>query len=128
MPVLFAGGSLKRLPAGSIGLAAGGYVYSAYPISAAALSGFSTRQPVTLIRSTKPWMPFDRAVLPVSARATARKSILPDAHADYVFAVAAEEGGLLIGGFIILTFAFPCVARARALRERMSIGAMASPV
>ena len=45
------------------------------------------------------------AALWVSGRATGVKSILPDAHSDYVFAVAAEEGGLLIGSFIICVFA-----------------------
>ena len=34
------------------------------------------------------------------------KSFLPDAHSDYVFAVAAEEGGLIIGGLIIFWLAF----------------------
>ncbi len=33
------------------------------------------------------------------------KSILPDAHTDYVFAVAAEEGGILFGMMIIAVFA-----------------------
>lgn len=34
------------------------------------------------------------------------KSILPDAHSDYVFAVAAEEGGFLMGAFIIGAFGY----------------------
>lgn len=34
------------------------------------------------------------------------KYILPDAHSDYVFAVAAEEGGLLVSGLIVFLFAF----------------------
>ncbi len=34
------------------------------------------------------------------------KYILPDAHSDYVFAVAAEEGGFLIAGLIVALFAF----------------------
>ncbi len=33
------------------------------------------------------------------------KSVLPDAHTDYVFAVAAEEGGILLGMIIIGVFA-----------------------
>ena len=32
------------------------------------------------------------------------KHILPDAHTDYVFAVAVEEGGVIFGSFIILIF------------------------
>lgn len=34
------------------------------------------------------------------------KFILPDAHSDYVFAVAAEEGGLIFAGIIVALFAF----------------------
>lgn len=33
------------------------------------------------------------------------KSILPDAHTDYVFAVAVEEGGFILAAAILLTFA-----------------------
>lgn len=44
------------------------------------------------------------------------KLILPDAHTDYVFAVAAEEGGFILGGLIILLFAllvFRCLSHVR---------------
>ena len=47
------------------------------------------------------------------------KDFIPDAHADFVFAVAGEEFGLLVCGFILLVFAF-IVLRAlmRQLQER----------
>ena len=47
------------------------------------------------------------------------KDILPDAHADFVFAVAGEEFGMLICVFILAVFAF-IVLRGllRLLRER----------
>ncbi len=45
------------------------------------------------------------------------KSFLPDAHSDYVFAVAAEEGGLIIGGLIIFCFGFLVWRALWALRE-----------
>ncbi|MDC3401684.1 putative lipid II flippase FtsW [Alphaproteobacteria bacterium] len=44
------------------------------------------------------------------------KLILPDAHTDYVFAVAAEEGGFILGAFIILLFmllVFRCLSHVR---------------
>jgi len=44
------------------------------------------------------------------------KDILPDAHADFVFAVAGEEGGLVVCSIILLLFAFVvlrALARAR---------------
>ncbi len=47
------------------------------------------------------------------------KDVIPDAHADFVFAVAGEEFGLLVCGFILAVFAF-IVLRAllRQLQER----------
>ena len=45
------------------------------------------------------------------------KSILPDAHSDYVFAVAAEEGGLLWGAFIISVFGYLVWRGLTALRD-----------
>ena len=100
-----AGGSLKLIAGlSSIDWRQAFMFIPPIPIFAAALNGFSTCQPVTLIRSTKPWMPFwSGGVTGVGPGDGKVKSILPDAHADYVFAVAAEEGGLLMGGFIILT-------------------------
>ena len=55
------------------------------------------------------------------------KAFLPDAHTDYVFAVLAEEGGLLIGGAVMALFgAIVLRALARAHRARahwMQLGA-----
>ena len=45
------------------------------------------------------------------------KSILPDAHADFIFAVAAEEFGLITGLLIVALFAF-IVLRGFALVMR----------
>ena len=45
------------------------------------------------------------------------KSILPDAHSDYVFAVAAEEGGLLFGCFILAVFGFLVWRGLSAMRD-----------
>jgi len=47
------------------------------------------------------------------------KAFLPDAHTDYVFAVLAEEGGLLIGGAVMALFALIVLrALARASEAR----------
>jgi len=47
------------------------------------------------------------------------KNILPDAHSDFVFAVAGEEFGLLFGLALVALFAFIVLrAFARALRDR----------
>ena len=113
-----AGGSLKLIAGlSSIGLAAGVYVYSAYPY-------FRSRIERFLDPSTGDTYQVDKAMDAIRSGGVTGvgpgdgkvKSILPDAHADYVFAVAAEEGGLLMGGFIILTFAF-LVRALWALRE-----------
>ena len=114
-----AGGSLKLIAGlSSIGLAAGVYVYSAYPY-------FRSRIERFLDPSTGDTYQVDKAMDAIRSGGVTGvgpgdgkvKSILPDAHADYVFAVAAEEGGLLIGGFIILTFAFLVWRALWALRE-----------
>ena len=44
------------------------------------------------------------------------KRILPDAHTDFIFAVAAEEYGVVVGLIIIGLFAFIVI---RALRQAM---------
>ncbi len=114
-----AGGSLKLIAGlSSVGLAAGLYVYSAYPY-------FRSRIKRFLDPSTGDTYQVDKAMDAIRSGGITGvgpgdgqvKSILPDAHADYVFAVAAEEGGLLMGGFIILTFAFLVWRALWALRE-----------
>ena len=114
-----AGGSLKLIAGlSSVALAAGLYVYSAYPY-------FRSRIERFLDPSTGDTYQVDKAMDAIRSGGITGvgpgdgqvKSILPDAHADYVFAVAAEEGGLLLGGFIILTFAFLVWRALWALRE-----------
>ena len=114
-----AGGSLKLIAGFSgVALAAGLYVYSAYPY-------FRSRIERFLDPSTGDTYQVDKAMDAIRSGGITGvgpgdgqvKSILPDAHADYVFAVAAEEGGLLLGGFIILTFAFLVWRALWALRE-----------
>ena len=114
-----AGGSLKLIAGlSSVCLAAGLYVYSAYPY-------FRSRIERFLDPSTGDTYQVDKAMDAIRSGGITGvgpgdgqvKSILPDAHADYVFAVAAEEGGLLMGGFIILTFAFLVWRALWALRE-----------
>jgi cell division protein FtsW len=47
------------------------------------------------------------------------KDIIPDAHADFVFAVAGEEFGMVVCGVIVLIFAFVVLrALVRVLHER----------
>lgn len=47
------------------------------------------------------------------------KDLIPDAHADFVFAVAGEEFGLIVCLFIVALFAFVVLkAMLRALHER----------
>jgi cell division protein FtsW len=113
------GGSMKLIGAlASIGLLAGSYVYASYGY-------FRSRIDRFIDPSTGDTYQVDKAmdairtggitgVGPGDGRV---KSILPDAHADYVFAVAAEEGGLIIGCFIILTFGFLVWRALWALRE-----------
>ena len=114
-----AGGSLKLIAGlSSVGLAAALYVYSTYPY-------FRSRIERFLDPSTGDTYQVDKAMDAIRSGGITGvgpgdgqvKSILPDAHADYVFAVAAEEGGLLMGGFIILTFAFLVWRALWALRE-----------
>ena len=46
------------------------------------------------------------------------KELIPDAHSDFIFAVAAEEFGMLLGLFIIFLFGFIVLRGfARAYRE-----------
>ena len=114
-----AGGSLKLIATlSAIGLTAGAYVYTAYPY-------FRSRIERFLDPSTGDTYQVDKAMDAIRSGGITGvgpgdgkvKSILPDAHADYVFAVAAEEGGLIMGGFIILTFAFLVWRALSALRQ-----------
>ena len=44
---------------------------------------------------------------------------LPDAHTDFIIAVAAEEYGFVLVGLILTTYAaIVCISLARLLRER----------
>ena len=113
------GGSMKLIGAmAALGLLAGTYVYSSYGY-------FRSRIDRFLDPSTGDTYQVDKAMDAIRAGGVTGvgpgdgrvKSILPDAHADYVFAVAAEEGGLIIGCFIILTFAFLVWRALWALRD-----------
>lgn len=120
MCLFFLSGGSMKLIAGmaGIGLLAGSYVYASYGY-------FRSRIERFLDPSTGDTYQVDKAmdairtggitgVGPGDGRV---KSILPDAHADYVFAVAAEEGGLIIGCFIIMTFAFLVWRALWAMRD-----------
>ena len=113
------GGSMKLIGAmAALGLLAGTYVYSSYGY-------FRSRIDRFFDPSTGDTYQVDKAMDAIRAGGVTGvgpgdgrvKSILPDAHADYVFAVAAEEGGLIIGCFIILTFAFLVWRALWALRD-----------
>ena len=113
------GGSMKLIAAlASVGLLAGAYVYSSYAY-------FRSRIDRFIDPSTGDTYQVDKAMDAIRAGGITGvgpgdgrvKSILPDAHADYVFAVAAEEGGLFIGCFIILTFGFLVWRALWALRD-----------
>lgn len=113
------GGSMKLIGAlASIGLLAGSYVYASYGY-------FRSRIDRFIDPSTGDTYQVDKAMDAIRAGGITGvgpgdgrvKSILPDAHADYVFAVAAEEGGLIIGCFIIITFGFLVWRALWALRE-----------
>ncbi len=113
------GGSMKLIGVmAGIGLVAGTYVYSTYGY-------FQSRIDRFLDPSTGDTYQVDKAMDAIRAGGVTGvgpgdgrvKSILPDAHADYVFAVAAEEGGLIIGCFIIFTFAFLVWRTLWALRD-----------
>ncbi len=113
------GGSMKLIAAmASLGLLAGTYVYASYGY-------FRSRIDRFLDPSTGDTYQVDKAMDAIRSGGITGvgpgdgrvKSILPDAHADYVFAVAAEEGGLIIGCFIVFTFAFLVWRALWALRK-----------
>jgi len=113
------GGSMKLIGAmAGLGLLAGTYVYSTYGYFQSRIDRFPDP-------STGDTYQVDKAMEAIRSGGITGvgpgdgrvKSILPDAHADYVFAVAAEEGGLIIGCFIVFTFAFLVWRALWALRE-----------
>ena len=113
------GGSLNLI-AGLAGvlIAAGTYVYSSYGY-------FRSRIERFLDPSTGDTYQVDKAMDAIRSGGVTGvgpgdgrvKSILPDAHADYVFAVAAEEGGLIMGSLIIGLFGFLVWRALWALRD-----------
>ena len=113
------GGSLNLIAGlAAILIAAGGYVYSSYAY-------FRSRIERFLDPSTGDTYQVDKAMDAIRSGGVTGvgpgdgrvKSILPDAHADYVFAVAAEEGGLIMGCLIIGIFAFLVWRALWALRD-----------
>ena len=113
------GGSLNLIAGlAAILIAAGSYVYSSYAY-------FRSRIERFLDPSTGDTYQVDKAMDAIRSGGITGvgpgdgrvKSILPDAHADYVFAVAAEEGGLIMGCLIIGVFAFLVWRALWALRD-----------
>lgn len=113
------GGSLQLIGGfGGLGLLAGSYVYTSYEY-------FRSRIERFLDPSTGDTYQVDKAMDAIRSGGITGvgpgdgrvKSILPDAHADYVFAVAAEEGGLIMGCLIIGLFAFLVWRALWALRD-----------
>ena len=120
MCLFYLSGGSSNLIAGlaAILIAAGGYVYSSYAY-------FRSRIERFLDPSTGDTYQVDKAMDAIRSGGVTGvgpgdgrvKSILPDAHADYVFAVAAEEGGLIMGCLIIGIFAFLVWRALWALRD-----------
>lgn len=113
------GGSLHLIAGlAAILIAAGSYVYASYAY-------FRSRIERFLDPSTGDTYQVDKAMDAIRSGGVTGvgpgdgrvKSILPDAHADYVFAVAAEEGGLIMGCLIIGIFAFLVWRALWALRD-----------
>ena len=113
------GGSLNLIAGlAAILIAAGSYVYSSYAY-------FRSRIERFLDPSTGDTYQVDKAMDAIRSGGITGvgpgdgrvKSILPDAHADYVFAVAAEEGGLIMGCLIIGVFAFGLARAVGAARR-----------
>ena len=116
-----AGGSMRLIAGlGAAALAAGAYLYATMPhvadrvdrfLDPASGDTYQVDKAMDAIRSG--------GVIGVGLGDGRVKSILPDAHSDYVFAVAAEEGGFLLGGVIIFTFAgLVCRALIRLREEK----------
>ena len=106
--VFFLAGASLRLLAMlmTIGVVAALYVYSAYPHVASRIDRFvdpssgDTFQVEHAMEAIASGGVF--GVGPGNGRV---KSILPDAHTDYVFAVAIEEGGVFLAFLILAAFA-----------------------
>ncbi len=113
------GGSMKLLVVlAMLGALAGSYLYVTKPHVASRVDRF-------MDPSTGDTYQVDRAMDAIRAGGVTGvglgdgrvKSILPDAHSDYVFAVAAEEGGLWFGSAIILAFGFLIWRALSAMRQ-----------
>ncbi len=102
-----AGGSLRLLSVlGVLGIVAGAYLYATQPHVTSRVDRFITPSSGDTYQVDKAMDAIKSGgIVGVGPGDGRVKSILPDAHSDYVFAVAAEEGGLLIGSFIICVFA-----------------------
>ena len=120
MCLFFLSGGSMKLIAGlaGIGLVAGTYVYSSYGYFRSRIDRFLDPTSGDTYQVDKAMDAIRTGGITGVGPGDGRvKSILPDAHADYVFAVAAEEGGLIIGCFIILVFAFLVWRGLWALRD-----------
>ena len=78
----------------------------------------SIREPVTPIRSTPLCRPSSVAAgLALGPGEGTVKLILPDAHTDFIFAVAAEEFGIIVCLALVAVFAFVVIrGLSRSLR------------
>ena len=87
--------------AGLVGIVA---AYEFLPHVRARIERFLDNRRATPSRSIRPWSRSPRAAGSGAGRARGQvKRILPDAHTDFIFAVTAEEFGIVV-----------CLGRARA--------------
>ena len=113
------GGPLKVLAAlGLLGVMVGSYFYATLPHVASRVDRFLTPSSGDTYQVDKAMDAIRYGGLVGVGVGDGRvKSILPDAHSDYVFAVAAEEGGLLFGCFIVAVFGFLVWRALTAMRD-----------
>ena len=113
-----AGGSLRLLSVLSVlGIVMGAYLYATKPHVSSRVDRFITPSSGDTYQVDKAMDAIKSGgIVGVGPGDGRVKSILPDAHSDYVFAVAAEEGGLLIGSFIICVFAVIVLRALSGLR------------
>ena len=113
-----AGGSLRLLfVLGVLGIVTGAYLYATKPHVSSRVDRFITPSSGDTYQVDKAMDAIKSGgIVGVGPGDGRVKSILPDAHSDYVFAVAAEEGGLLIGSFIISVFAVIVLRALSGLR------------